>query len=291
MSRVTVMSFGAQLLSILAMIAFAQVSATVWALMAGMLVGSVVKCVATHLIFPGPSMRPVWDREIADRLWHYGKWLIGSSAFTFVAQNADRFILGAILNATAFGIYVIARIWIDAGRQVIAILSGNIGFPSIGEVLRERPAEVPRLFRKFQTVIDAMCVLSFLALFLLGQRLIDLLYTDIYAAAGAHLQILALGLLVMRFDPLVGLIMNVGNSRASMVISAIRAGTLCVSLPLAQNAFGMTGALYAVVLSPLVAVPYILWCLRGTLGRQLRIDAAWAVGIAVLAISYGFVTA
>lgn len=288
MGRITLLDVGGQVVTILAMVGFAQISPTVWALMAGMLVGPLVKCIGTHLLFPGPRMRVVWDPEVVDRLWQYGKWLMGSSVFTFLAMNADRMILGALLSASAFGIYVIARIWVDAGRQLVSTVSGQVGFASIGEIVRERPADAPRVFRKLQTVVDAFCLSAFAAMFAFGQELIDLLYTDTYRAAGDHLAILSIGLLVMRFDPFSFLLMNIGNSFAMMVVSALRAMALWASLPLAFQLYGLNGALFAVVLSPMISVPYTLWLLRPILGRQVAIDAVWSVAILGLALAIGF---
>lgn len=287
MGRLSAVEIGAQVTSITAMVVFASLSPTVWALLAGMLVNFAAKSAGSHLFLPGPSMRLIWDAEIADRLWQFGKWLMGSSIFTFFARNADRFILGALLPAGAFGIYVIARIWIDAGQQVIQRLGDQVGFSTIGEVIRDRPADAARLYRKFQTVMDVLCLSAALALFVLGQPLIDLLYTETYAEAGSYLRILALGLLALRFDPLNGLVMNIGNSRAMMGISALRAAALCVSLPLAYDAFGLTGALFAVALSPLASVPLTLWVLRPVLGRQLVLDAAWVGLILAMAAATG----
>ncbi|MFZ3583939.1 oligosaccharide flippase family protein [Loktanella sp. DJP18] len=273
-----------QVLVIMAMVAFATISPTVWALMAGMLVGPVVQVIGTHLFFPGPRMAFVRDAEIAGRLWRYGKWLMVSAIFTFVATNADRFILGGLLDATVFGFYSIAQVWIGAGNMVIARLSDQIGFPAITEIIRTRPDEVPRLFRKFQTVIDLVCAAAFVILFLGGRLLIDLLYTATYDTAGTYIAILSLSFLALRFNTLGGLLMSGGNSRAIMVIWAMRAVALCISLPLAYDHAGMTGALLAVALYPLVSVPYTIWLATPILSvRQTRWDWLWLAGTLVVA--------
>ena len=132
------------------------------------------------------------------------------------------------------------------------------------------------MFRKFQTVIDLVCVTAFLCLFLGGQFLIDLLYTGTYGTAGRYVTILSLSFLALRFNTLVGLVMNTGNSRAMMITSGVRAIVLCVSLPLAYRFFGMHGALLAVALNPLVTAPYTLALVMPILGaRQVRRDWLW----------------
>lgn len=275
---------GSQVAVIVAMVAFASISPTVWALMAGTLVGPVVRVFATHLLFPGPRMALVRDPDISSRLWHYGKWLMGSSSFTFIALNADKFILGALLDASVFGFYTIAQVWIGAGNMVVARLGDQIGFPAISEMIRTRPKEVPRLFRKFQTIIDIVCGGCFVALFFGGQALFDLLYTDTYRTAGTYVAILSLGFLALRFNTLGGLIMGLGNSRSIMITSAVRAITLCITLPLAYRAFDMHGALLAVALNPLVTAPYTLALVTPVLGaRQVILDWLWLAGTLAIA--------
>ena len=284
MQYAALLDIGSQVLIILAMLLFAAFSPTVWALMAAMLTGAALRTLGTHLFFPGPRMRFVWDQEIVDRLWAYGKWLMGSSIFTFVATNADRLILGAMLSATNFGIYVISQIWVAAGGLVIEKLADQVGFPTISEVIRSRPGDVPRLYRKFQVVIDGICLAAFLTLLFGGRPLIDFLYTPTYAAAGDYLVLLSLGFLALRYNTHNVLIMNLGNSRAMMLISAIRAVTICVALPLSYQSFGMTGALVVVALTPLVTTPYTLWLLRPVLGdRQIAFDVLWFFGTLIAA--------
>lgn len=277
---------GSMIVQIIAMVLFAMISPTVWALMMGMLTGALVRVFISHTVIPGPRAGLAWDREIAERIWHFGKWIMGSSAFTFVAVNADRFILAAILNAATFGIYVIAQIWVAAGEMVISRLSDQVGFPAVSEMIRTRRDEVPRLFRKLQSVIDVICVSAFLCMFFGGQLLIDLLYTETYAEAGRYLEILSVAFLGLRFMTLNALIVNLGNSRSMMILSAIRAVSICILLPLAYNLLGLEAALLVVATNQLVTTPYTLSVLRPVLGdRQMQFDLLWlflTLGVAAL---------
>ncbi|WP_096787988.1 oligosaccharide flippase family protein [Rhodobacter sp. CZR27] len=280
---VTLTTIGCQAASILAMICFALFSPTVWALMAGMLTSNLLFCLATHLFFSGPSMRLAWNTEIAGRLWTFGKWIIVSSMFTFLGLNGDKLILGALLGASDFGLYVIALVWLEAGTSLIRILGDRIGFPAVSHVIRTRPHDLRRVFRKYQIFTDVLCVSAFLFLFLEGQRLIDLLYTDHYAPAGAYLQIMALAFLTLRFDTLNSLLLNLGDSRATALVAATRAVALCTLLPVANLLFGITGALVVSALVPGITVPYVLGRLRPDLGeRMVQVQMFW-LGVPVLA--------
>ena len=226
--RITGLEISARVISILSMIMFAYLSPTAWALLAGMLMFNVINSLGSHVVFPGPRMAVVWDREISQRLWRYGKWLMGSSLLTFLSRNADKFILGGFLDAATFGLYVIAQIWISAGMMVVRKLNEQVGFSSMGEVIRARPEQLAKQFLKLQTIIDLICVSGFLACLFLGPLLINTLYPEAYMQAGAFLALLAVVFLAMRFTLLNNLLMNLGNSRAMMLVSALQAIMMCV---------------------------------------------------------------
>jgi O-antigen/teichoic acid export membrane protein len=286
--RFAMVAVTSQLVGIAAQVGFASVWPTVWALMFGMLMINLSGLIFSHTVFPGPRMKIVWDRAIADRLWQFGKFIMGSSALTFVGQNADKFILAGLLDATAFGLYSIALIWVAAGRQLIGQLSSRVGFPAMSEVFRDRPKEVPRLFNKMQAAIDIFCVLAFLACVLLGPWFIGLLYTDTYQTAGHYLQLLGLAYLVARYNTINELIMNTGNSRALMWVAAANAVSICIFLPLGYSTLGVEGAILAVALSPLISAPYSIRLLRPVLGaRWLRREiACFAAILAAAAGTY-----
>lgn len=284
-ARVTLLDIASQIISILCMILFAQFSPTVWALMTGMLVGNLMRCLFSHTLMPGPKMRFEWDREISDKLWKFGKWILASSAVWFVANYADKLILGGLVGSATFGIYTIAQIWVEAAKKFISRIQASVGFPAIAEVYRERPHDVPRLFRKFQTVMDGICFLGFLTLLLGGPLLIKSLYSETYHTAGRYLQIMSLTFLILRFDTLMGLVLNTGNSKAMFGRTAIQAVAVLAGVPLGFSLFGVEGAIWAAVISQASVIPYILYHSNKILGlRQTLLDIAWAIMTLVAAM-------
>ncbi|MEX5730233.1 O-antigen/teichoic acid export membrane protein [Rhodovulum iodosum] len=286
--RYALVMIASQALSLLCMLGFAQLSPTVWALMAGMLSKSLFVLIASHIFYPGPRMRFEWDAEIARRLWTFGKFLMGSSVFSFLSNHADKLILGSLLGAGTFGLYVIAQIWVMAGRQLINRLSNHVGFPAVSEIMRDRPQDLPRLYRKFQTVIDLFCLGAFLAFFFLGRQMMNFLYTEQYAVAGQYVQLMSIAFLVMRFQTLNGLVMNTGNTRAIMLIAMVRGVAICLTVPLGFHLLGIEGAILAASLNQLLTAPYTLALLRPVLGaRQILFDTAWFVAaVAAAALVY-----
>jgi O-antigen/teichoic acid export membrane protein len=285
MGRVALVNLASQVAGLVGMVVLGLLSPTVWALLSGMLLGGVCRLALTHLAFAGPRMAIEWDPRIADDLWNFGKWLMGSSALTFVAGYADRLILGALLDVESFGFYTIALMWVQAASQLVGKLTGSVGFSVLSQVQRERPEQTARIFRRFATVIDGVCLAGFLALLLGGPLLIDLLYPEIYATSAAFMALLGVSILAGRFDSLSMLVLSQGHSRTMMAVSALRAAAICVSLPVCFALFGIGGALLATALSSLAAAPLLIARVSPVLGGRVRRDVAWVaaiIGVAVM---------
>ncbi|MGC0225961.1 oligosaccharide flippase family protein [Pseudooceanicola nitratireducens] len=277
-----------QISAISMQITLALIWPTVWALLFGLLTRYVVGGFLSHIVFEGPTMRFRWDKAIVSRLWKFGKFLMASSSLTFAANYADRFILASLLGSGGFGLYAISQIWSEAAKTLVNRLATQVGFPAIGEVIRTRPNEVARLFKRFQRIIDLYCVLAFLALYLFGPYLIDILYSTEYSEAGNYLSLMSLALLTIRFETINTLILNLGNSKFMMLVSGIRAASMLIFLPLGYNILGVPGAILAVGLNPLSSFPYTFQLIRPVLGTSYTVwQAVWVVAtIATASLAY-----
>lgn len=277
------LELSAQALSIVFMVLFAQISATVWALMAGSLTAFLVKAVGSHMVFPGPAMRWSFDTTIAWRIWHFGKWLIGSSVFTFVGRNADKLIFGALLQITTMGLLTVAYVWISAGQTVIQRMLRQVAYPVLSEIRRDRAQDLGRLLGRIQRLIDVLCIGGFVAVALLGPFLIQTLYTETYHPAGHFMALLGASFLCLRFELLNDLLLTLGDSRGMMWLWVQRAVFLVACLPVAYNTFGLTVALTFAALHSLVSVPFVLLRLRGHLDRRTEVEnILWLVAILVI---------
>lgn len=275
----------AQITSILSMLLFAQISPTVWALMGGALVAFLVKMIGSHAILPGPDMRWLWQSEQAWRIWHFGKWLIFSSLFTFVGRNADKLIFGALLGITSMGLLAIAYVWIAAAQTVIQQLLSKVAQPVLNEVRRERADQLGQNLARAQWFVDILCVTACLSVVLLGPWLVSTLYTETYHMAGNFMALLGIALLCLRFELLGNLLMVVGDSKGMMWLWAQRAAFLALCLPLVYNLLGLAAALAFTALHSLVTVPFVLYRLRHVIDARVQRDSLfWLVFILALGV-------
>lgn len=283
--RTAVVNLASQAVGIVAMVVLGLLSPTVWALLCGTLIGAASRLALTHMVFAGPRMAVEWDKRIADELWDFGKWLMGSSALNFVARYADRLILGALLDAESLGFYTIALMWAQAAGQLVSKLTNSVGFPAFSEIRRKRPADMAAVFRRFSVVIDTICLAGFLAMLIGGPLLIHLLYPDHYAPAAAFMPLLGLGILATRFQALSMLVLSEGNSRAMWSTAALRALAICVSLPVCFSLFGIGGALLATALSPLAGTSLLIARAYPVLRRRIWVDVAWLIATLPVAVA------
>ncbi|MGB7243173.1 MAG: oligosaccharide flippase family protein [Sulfitobacter sp.] len=275
LSRVAILNIATQVVSLVAMLALAQIEATVWTLLWGMMIGSAFHMVMSHLVFEGPRMGYAWDAKIASEVWHFGKWIMGASSLTFVSRNADRFILAALLDKESFGFYVIAIMWVQAFTMVVGKLIGQVGFPAFSEVLRDRPHDIKRVLSRFMRLIDGLCITGFVIFLLGGSFLITTLYPPDYITAASFMPFLALAILRERFNVLGQLLLSHGDSKAVMMDAGSSALMICAALPVAFHYMGIEGSLLVVALSPLAGAIPVLIRSRGLLGPDLRSHVIW----------------
>jgi O-antigen/teichoic acid export membrane protein len=288
LKMVAILNISGQLVALVAMVTISLLHPSVWSLLWGMIAGAAFHTVMSHILFAGPRMGLAWDREIADELWHFGKWIIGSSVMSFVGGNADRIFLGAVLDKEHFGFYVIALIWVQAGITVIHRIAGKIGLPLFSDVSRERPDELLRVFHRFSRLNAALASAGFLGLFFGGAALILLLYPSSYAQSASFMPFLALAMLREWFTPVGVLLMSQGNSKASAMAAFAEAVSICLCLYAGIKLMGIEGALFAVALSSLAGAAVHLVIAHRTLGLSLRGPAIIMTLILVVAGAVGF---
>jgi O-antigen/teichoic acid export membrane protein len=260
--RISMIEVGAQVITLGIMLGLAQIEASVWILLIGMVSGAGLRMVFTHLIFRTPRMRLAWDREIVRDLWVFGRWLIGGSLAGFVVNHGDRFLLGAFLDVTAFGFYTIAALWMQTGAMLFTRITDQVVYPAFSESLRSAPSSFLAVLARFRKLFDLATLVVFGALIFGGSWLIELLYPDTYLPAGAFLSLLSFRFLSRRQMPLGAVLLAKGKS-ADVMLSAISAAiALVVSVPLCYFTLGIEASILAVALAPIAGSAALIWRVR-----------------------------
>ncbi len=258
LGRLTVIQIAGQIVGVGAMITWAWIEPTVWALVGGGLIGSTVRVVLGYVFLPGHGHAIEWDRESARELFGFGSWIFVSSILGFVANHGDRLVLGRFLTMESLGMYQLAQNLSNLSKMLHGRLGGAVLLPLFAEK-RNLEAKSTRLSRPHLIRVRlsiAGLILPATAVFLLfGQEVIDLLYDDRYAGAGWKLQVLAAGVGFHVATNIGQYPLAFGDSRLFTGLSAARAACLIGSMTVGGILHGEVGIIVAVAAVPLLFYP------------------------------------
>ncbi len=287
----------AQLAGVLLMVALAWWMRSVWALVIAGLVTTLLQTLASHVLLRIHRNRLRIDRQSLLDLVSFGKWLALSSAVSVFVTNGDRLILGALVSASTLGLFSIAVTLAGAVNIAFASLVGKVFFPLLSEVTRNHPERLAETFNRLRWRADPILLVVGGALFALGPSVVQILYDTRYQDAGRMLQILSLALVVDRFAIAQQAYLALGEPRYQVVLNIVRAIALYSTVPAAFHFYGITGALYAIALREVVAVPLIVWFNAKHGLNNFRFEmlwlvfwpAGWLLGVGLVAM-YAWVT-
>lgn len=166
-----------------AMIAWALVSPTAWALVGGTLIGTAFYTVATHMLGPGPRDRFGWDRQAAKELFGFGGWIFLGTVIAFFSQQADKLMLGKLLTIELVGVYAIALAVSRIPQELSAVMSQNVLFPLFSEMVRQDPDRFAARLRRVRRVVLLASAALTLAVVVAAPLFFELLYRPAYHAA------------------------------------------------------------------------------------------------------------
>lgn len=253
--RFTVIELASQLIGVVVMVIWAVFDRSIWALVVGGIVTSLVKTVCSHTLMPGERNQWMWDKSSCKEIFQFGKWVFVASILGFLVNNGDRLLLGWLVDAKTLGIYVVAFFIMNSLVQVVSKLMGSVMFPVLSEVVRTNPEKLAGTYYRFRFPLDIGLLFFSGLLFEAGRFVIYLLYDVRYAVAGPMLELLSLTLIAFRYNVADQCFLALGRPGVLVKLIVIRAVTLFVLLPLAFNEYQMSGALWAIVISSFSSVP------------------------------------
>lgn len=214
-----------------------------WALVAGSLMGPLVQRVLERLMLSGPPERLMIDKAAMHELFAQGKWLLPASILGFVALHADRLLLAGLFDTTLFGQFAVAFLLVSALQSLAGAMLGNIVFPGLSEVVRERPAELRRMLTRFHWFFDAVFVTLLAAVATSSSHIVGLLYDSRYQEAGWILGVLCCGLMSMRYELVEQCYLAKGQPRYTMVAQSVRLVVMLAGLYVGKALGGFEGAI------------------------------------------------
>lgn len=265
-----------QLVTLLATVAAALAWRSAWALVLGTLFGAGVRVWLSHVMLPGTPDRFGFDRQSASELLGFGRWIFPATAMTFLAAQGDRVLLGRILGTATLGVYNLAAQLALVPVQIMAQVSAKVLFPTFSRVANTEPDRLPAIYRSTMLRLAAITLPCVALLALTGPLVVRILFDPRYAEAGSMLRILAAQLLIETIlVPSQGLLMAIGRPQYNFWAQLLKAAGIFLGVPIAFQAAGVTGAVWAIALAGLPGIPVALVGLvaQGIIGGRRRAGA------------------
>lgn len=282
-----IFDFLSQVLGLAFTLLWAWLWPSVWALVAGEVFKSILRTIWSHFLLKEPFNRFKWDPSAIKEIWGFGKWILISTAVTFLAGQTDRLIMGKLFTMEILGIFSIAFGLAEIPKQLVGALSGRVIFPALAQLKDEpRPVFREKLLRnRGKILLLGAAGLAVVGAF--GDLVIRLLYDHRYEAATWMFPLLLAGVWVNILNQTIdSSLMAMGRPQYATWGNIAKFLTNAVGIPLAFHFYGLIGALAVIALNDL---PYYISIFTGThrlnvgAGRQdLKFTLLFLGGLALL---------
>ena len=255
------LEFAAQIVGLAVAIGWALIEPGVLALAAGPLAASLVVLAGSHMLNKGDRDGLGWDRDVVRELFHFGKWIFLSTAFTFLASQADRLIIGRLYSLELLGVYNIAFTLADMPRALLIAWAARVLFPMISEVIGGDHAGTLTKIKRPRGQLLLVFAFGLALLIGCGDLMVGLLYDQRYHGAQWMLPILALGVWVsILARSMDSILYAVGKAKLPAVGFALSFAALLAGIIVGDRLAGEIGAMIGIALSPL---PHYLFVMHG----------------------------
>lgn len=278
LGRQTAIGLGSQLIGLVVMIGLALIWPSVWALVIGGLIGSVVSVWLNHLLLPGMTNRLRWDPTAARELMGFGKFIFLSTIAGFFVNQGDKLVLGRLVSLTDLGIYNIAFGLAAFPGAIGNMLAQRILFPLYREIRPSQGSHNLHKIRRARNLLTGSLIGVNGLLALTANLLVVILYDPRYAPAGPMLVIFALAALPNAL--IVGnsqLLLAEGNSKDFSKLVIIMGVLNFVYMFAGFWLLGMMGILLVKTLVTLTIYPLQQVYLAKHKGTDLPRDAVFAL--------------
>jgi O-antigen/teichoic acid export membrane protein len=233
------------------LVVLATLSPTIWSVIVGGVLGSVIRCVASFWL-PSPRHRLLLVRDYALEILSYGKWIFVSSLIFYASSNIDRLYVGKVAPLAVLGIYGIARSISDVPAALAVRLSQFIVFPLISSAQGSR-ADLRRRLAPMRMMLLLAAATALSLAIATGDVVVAIFYDQRYQDAAWMLSVLLLGVwgaIVCSVNE--ASLLGVGRPAFAAIANGLRLACLALALPVTFSKLGLAGAIGLIALSDLI---------------------------------------
>jgi len=255
----------------------------VWSLVAKTVVHSLLGFLLLRHILPyRPSFR--YDKAAARELFHYGKFIVGTTMLLVVLYNIDRFYVSSVLGLAAVGIFDLAMRISDLPVKQFSHMMGTVMFPVFSKI--ERSGEgLGRAFLKTFKYVALVCVPVAIGISVFGPTLISLMYGPRWAGLEAPLAWLALYAMFRSLSAIISdAFKATGHPMIVMQVGLLKLGAIGgLGIPVLYR-YGVVGMCILIVVTYAAALTWELW----RIGRVVSTPMAPVVGRLLALMGFTF---
>lgn len=265
-SRLAILTVGAKLVAFAVTLAIAILYRSYWALVIGLLVGSLASTLLSYVLKP---YRPRLSLARFSEIFAFSGWLSLTSVVTTLSMETDKIIVGRLLGIADAGLYFMTqRIGVLPTRELISPLQ-RILLPSFSELADDRP----RMRRVASESINVLASLGLPAGFgfaLVANDFVPLVLGEQWSSIVPLLWLLVpyLGLRAS-LSMTLPCVMALGETRLLFWVSFVYALVHLPAFITATALYGLLGAIVSIVVAGALYTYLNAWMLRRTLGISL----------------------
>jgi O-antigen/teichoic acid export membrane protein len=271
-------------------ISIAMATRSYWALVLGILAGSVGGVVLSYLFHP---YRPRFDFTARGELLHFSRWMMFSNVVNTFADRSVDLVIGKSLGPGPLGLFNLAYETSHLPSTELSAPVNRAVYPGYAKVA----ADPARLRAQFLEVLGLTALLTTPAavgIAAVAPLLVPLLLGDAWIEAVPLMKILAFSGLLVSLRTNAGYVfLALGRSELQAAITAVRFGVGVPALVFGTIYFGTEGAAWTILGTSIVMLPVT----HGFMHRVLRVrwaehggvlwrPAVAAVGMYLLVMEY-----
>jgi O-antigen/teichoic acid export membrane protein len=246
--RLAILELFSQIGGAVVTIALAWVWRSVWPIIVGTYVSSVLIVYFSIFHIKGPIGHFKWDQRVVKEVFEYGRWILLASLAFVLATNADRILLGIWVIPAMLGFYVLALNILQAVEQIISRPFTSAGMSALSEVARRDASRVKEAYLRVRMPYDAALLGAAGFFAASGQLIVDVLYDPRYAQAGWTLQALSPFLFFQRYNLAASAHIALGDSKSGFHFNLIKLISIFIAVPLGYSLMGYEGAVWGIAL-------------------------------------------
>lgn len=250
-TRIILLESTAQTIGLLSGIIWLLIEPSIWALAIQGVVSSLFFTGLSFKFFVGPKPKFLLDKSHTSEIMHFGKWILLSTALTFMGNQGDKVIISQLITTKELGLFSIAVALARIPELISSSICWKLLLPVYSELKKGSSEALKKRAMHVQLILFMVCGPIIFIMSVFGNDIINILYDDRYINAGWMLQVMAVGTIFSAYNEtmVAMMIAHADTFRASMFQLA-RVILMIAALLLGGHYAGITGVIYAISIAP-----------------------------------------